>query len=175
MIIVHDRITVERQVLPRFFSHSSFASLRRQLNYFSFVRLGKGRQRESIYLNEAVVHLDDILTLKRRSSGSGGPVLSSAMLGPVPTARKHQSVSDRGARPLHRRNKNDSVQRGAPTTDFPSSSSCASVISDDEQPAGPFEQPKVALDLTQSTTDNDVLAGCQALLGLSAHGWLCDE
>ena len=37
-----------------------------QLNYFSWVRLGKGRQRESSYTNEDVIVLDDILHLKRR-------------------------------------------------------------------------------------------------------------
>ena len=69
-IVVHDRIQVEAKVLPRYFNHSSFASLRRQLNYFSFVRLGKGRQRESTYVNENVIELDDILHLKRRSSSA---------------------------------------------------------------------------------------------------------
>jgi len=65
-IVVHDRVQVEARVLPRYFNHSSFASLRRQLNYFAFVRLGKGRQRESSYTNEHVVVLEDILHLKRR-------------------------------------------------------------------------------------------------------------
>ena len=41
-LVVHDRIEVEAKVLPRYFNHSSFASLRRQLNYFSFTRIGKG-------------------------------------------------------------------------------------------------------------------------------------
>ena len=67
---------MEASVLPRYFNHSSFASLRRQLNYFSFVRLGKGRQRESAYINDGVVVLDDILNLKRRSSGSPPPTAS---------------------------------------------------------------------------------------------------
>jgi HSF-type DNA-binding len=71
-IVVHDRIQVEADILPRYFNHSSFASLRRQLNYFNFVRLGKGRQRESAYVNEHVVALDDILHLKRRSNSGGG-------------------------------------------------------------------------------------------------------
>jgi hypothetical protein len=44
-IVVHDRVRVEAEVLPRYFNHASFASLRRQLNYFSFTRVGKGRQR----------------------------------------------------------------------------------------------------------------------------------
>ena len=69
-IVVHDRVVVESKVLPCYFYHSSFASLRRQLNYFSFVRLGKGRQRESTYVNDGVVVLNDILALKRRSTGS---------------------------------------------------------------------------------------------------------
>lgn len=70
-IIVHDRLRVESQVLPKYFNHSSFASLRRQLNYFSFVRIGKGRQRgASTYCNEAVIQLRDILRLKRRTVGA---------------------------------------------------------------------------------------------------------
>jgi HSF-type DNA-binding len=77
-IVVHDRIKMEASVLPRYFAHSSFASLRRQLNYFSFVRLGKGRQRESTYINDVVVELDDILNLKRRSSGSPPPTAPAA-------------------------------------------------------------------------------------------------
>lgn len=71
-IVVHDRLKVEAHVLPRYFNHSSFASLRRQLNYFSFTRMGKGRQRGATYCNEGVVELEDILRLKRRSSVGGG-------------------------------------------------------------------------------------------------------
>lgn len=72
--MVHDRARVEAEVLPRYFNHASFASLRRQLNYFSFTRLGKGRQRGATYCNEGVVELDDILLLRRRPSGANaGP------------------------------------------------------------------------------------------------------
>jgi len=67
--VVHDRARVESEVLPRYFNHASFASLRRQLNYFSFTRIGKGRQRGATYTNEAVYELNDILRLKRRSVG----------------------------------------------------------------------------------------------------------
>jgi len=69
-MVVHDRARVEAEVLPRYFNHASFASLRRQLNYFSFTRVGKGRQRGATYCNEGVVELDDILNLKRRPSGA---------------------------------------------------------------------------------------------------------
>ena len=68
-IVVHDRNRVETEVLPRYFNHASFASLRRQLNYFNFARVGKGRQRGATYCNENVVNLDDILRLKRRAAG----------------------------------------------------------------------------------------------------------
>lgn len=68
-IVVHDRAKVESEVLPKYFNHASFASLRRQLNYFAFIRLGKGRQRGATYCNESVVDLDDILRLKRRAVG----------------------------------------------------------------------------------------------------------
>lgn len=72
-IMVHDRLKVEANILPRYFNHSSFASLRRQLNYFSFARLGKGRQRGATYCNESVMELEDILRLKRRSTTSAPP------------------------------------------------------------------------------------------------------
>lgn len=65
-IIVHDRNRVENEILPRFFNHSSFASLRRQLNYFAFSRVGKGKEKGAVYINEKVFKIDDILCLKRR-------------------------------------------------------------------------------------------------------------
>lgn len=71
-IVVHDRIKVENDILPRYFNHSSFASLRRQLNYFSFTRIGKGRQKGATYCNEGVIVLEDILRLRRRSTTSPG-------------------------------------------------------------------------------------------------------
>ncbi len=64
-IVVHDRKQIEKEVLPRYFNHSSFASLRRQLNYFAFVRLGRGRQKGATYFNDNVMVLEDILRLKR--------------------------------------------------------------------------------------------------------------
>ncbi|KAG7356727.1 HSF-type DNA-binding protein [Nitzschia inconspicua] len=80
-IVVHDRIKVEADVLPKYFNHSSFASLRRQLNYFSFARQGKGRQKCATYSNDQVVELEDILRLRRRPAPatSGGET-------PTPTA-----------------------------------------------------------------------------------------
>lgn len=85
-IVVHDRVKVESSILPRYFNHSSFASLRRQLNYFSFTRIGKGRQRGATYCNEGVVELLDILTLKRRSvvnQGSGSGAVDSNSVTPA--------------------------------------------------------------------------------------------
>ena len=67
---MHDRARVESEILPRYFNHASFASLRRQLNYFCFSRVGKGKQRGAIYCNNQVIELHDILRLKRRVSGS---------------------------------------------------------------------------------------------------------
>jgi hypothetical protein len=85
-IVVHDRIKVENEILPRYFNHSSFASLRRQLNYFSFTRIGKGRQKGATYCNEGVIVIEDILRLRRRStnvssgSASDGSSVSSSNL-----------------------------------------------------------------------------------------------
>lgn len=69
---MHDRARVQAEVLPRYFNHASFASLRRQLNYFAFTRVGKGRQKGATYCNEGVFELDDILTLKRRPAAATG-------------------------------------------------------------------------------------------------------
>jgi len=65
-IVVHDRNRVQAEVLPIYFNHASFASLRRQLSYFSFQRVGKGRCAGVTYTNDDVVELSDILQLKRR-------------------------------------------------------------------------------------------------------------
>lgn len=74
-IVVHDRAKVESDILPRYFNHASFASLRRQLNYFAFSRVGKGKQKGATYCNENVVDILDILRLKRRVVGSAIPVV----------------------------------------------------------------------------------------------------
>lgn len=57
---------MENEILPRFFNHSSFASLRRQLNYFAFSRVGKGKEKGAVYINDQVFEISDILRLKRR-------------------------------------------------------------------------------------------------------------
>lgn len=73
-IVVHDRSQVESEILPRYFNHASFASLRRQLNYFAFSREGKGKQKGATYTNDQVFDLGDILLLKRRLPGSSVPL-----------------------------------------------------------------------------------------------------
>lgn len=79
-IVVHDRIKVENEILPRYFNHSSFASLRRQLNYFSFTRIGKGRQKGATYCNEGVIVIEDILRLRRRSTSVSNNISSDSNL-----------------------------------------------------------------------------------------------
>jgi uncharacterized protein (DUF2249 family) len=87
-IVVHDRAKVESQVLPRYFNHASFASLRRQLNYFAFSREGKGKQKGATYTNDLVYELNDILRLKRRLPGSSEPLVQK----PAPTVSKKKAV-----------------------------------------------------------------------------------
>ncbi len=87
-IVVHDRSQVESQVLPRYFNHASFASLRRQLNYFAFSREGKGKQKGATYTNDQVYDLNDILYLKRRLPGSSDPLGQK----PAPDIAKKESV-----------------------------------------------------------------------------------
>ena len=200
-LVVHDRIQVEATVLPRYFNHSSFASLRRQLNYFSFVRLGKGRQRESTYINEGVIALDDILALRRRSAGAatGG--------GQAPHQHQHQDALTQGKGTLGHKERLEStpslpktyVESIVPVVHLPSSRSSpkstaakrakrakqvkkklnlplvnAPFVSEDEESQGKGPQGSgggVALDLTQPQTDPELLEGCTALLGLSGKLW----
>ena len=85
-IVIHDRKLVEEEVLPIYFNHKSFASLRRQLSYFSFVRAGKSSRGKVTYSNDAVFEIADILKLKRRSSS---------------TEKKHQSQQQQRSQKEH--------------------------------------------------------------------------
>lgn len=79
-IIVHDRHRLQSEVLPFYFNHTSFASLRRQLSYFSFTRVGKSRQSAVAYTNDAIMELPDILRLKRRvvtAPGQAGKAIAN--------------------------------------------------------------------------------------------------
>ena len=87
-IVVHDRIKVENEILPRYFNHSSFASLRRQLNYFSFTRIGKGRQKGATYCNEGVIVIEDILRLRRRSTSVSNALANDSNLGAASNPRR---------------------------------------------------------------------------------------
>ena len=73
---------MESEILPRYFNHSSFASLRRQLNYFSFSRIGKDNQHAATYYNDQVIQLSDILTLRRRSVGTSQEHLKKHVVPP---------------------------------------------------------------------------------------------
>eukprot|EP00578_Thalassiosira_sp_NH16_P006978 CAMPEP_0181119624 /NCGR_PEP_ID=MMETSP1071-20121207/23700_1 /TAXON_ID=35127 /ORGANISM="Thalassiosira sp., Strain NH16" /LENGTH=361 /DNA_ID=CAMNT_0023204181 /DNA_START=45 /DNA_END=1127 /DNA_ORIENTATION=- len=87
-IIVHDRNRVQAEVLPVYFNHASFASLRRQLSYFSFVRVGKSRQSGVTYTNDSVVDVSDIRKLKRRVVGKAGAAVKQQQQQP----KKKQQV-----------------------------------------------------------------------------------
>lgn len=180
-IVVHDRLKVEAKVLPRYFNHSSFASLRRQLNYFKFTRLGKGRQRGATYCNVGVIELDDILKLKRRSTtaGSSQPTVPVSMLG-----KRQRSVSLSSSSSSSNDGSHNSQQAKfqRPTVVSPRSTPIHQIEDD--------EEPRIALDLTVPADatnaqddyyypkthtrsirrhfplggDAEVLAGCQALL-----------
>lgn len=195
-IVVHDRVTVEAKVLPRYFNHSSFASLRRQLNYFSFVRLGKGRQKESTYVNEGVIVLEDILHLKRRSAGSAAVNQEEVMLKAQnvnTTVTQEDDSMEQGqgsvyvnsivpvvhlsatARPIDakQRKKRRRHVKSVEVLDVPLSTSpeVNNFISDEENSES---RQHVALDLTAPHHKHDadeIMAGCNALLGLTRKGW----
>ncbi len=177
-IIVQDRVTVEAKVLPKYFNHSSFASLRRQLNYFSFVRLGKGRQRQSSYVNESVYVLDDILLLKRRATGTNAvpsndllfPILQTPVPSSVETDIFTSNIFEEVVNSKRTTKRRRLVSKGTPLLKTKRSIvPTGNCVSEDEQ-----SEPKHVLDLTTpvESTDNDVLAGCSALLRLSSQTWM---
>jgi hypothetical protein len=185
-IVVHDRVNVEAKVLQRYFNHSSFASLRRQLNYFSFVRLGKGRQRESTYINEGVVELEDILHLKRRSAGIAAANQEEVtQQAHVHTRQEDDHVESRRTyvesvvpvvhlsapvRPIDMKHRKKRRRHVEPEFHLPRSRSPENnFISDEENSES---RQYIALDLTAPQNDADeIMAGCNALLGLTRKGW----
>lgn len=197
-LIVHDRIQVEATVLPRYFNHSSFASLRRQLNYFSFVRLGKGRQRESTYINEGVIGLDDILALRRRPSGAGGgqPTVATNNAN-TPEPREKPKTKDSAKPIISRKATKHYVDSIVPVVHLPAQTRppkltavkrnrrakhakktkpmhlppvSAPFVSEDEESQGKASKSLI-WDLTQPTNDPELLEGCTALLCLSGKSW----
>lgn len=185
-IVVHDRIEVEATVLPRYFNHSSFASLRRQLNYFSFVRLGKGRQRESAYVNEGVFELDDVLNLQRRS-GTGASTYAQrasaiireqlrAELEATAAKQKKNEPAEVGQKRRRRsllnrpkRRRPSKIRKDEATVEESESieSSERNVISEDETSS--LDKASVALDLNrvmEGKVEQDVLLGVEAMLAL---------
>jgi hypothetical protein len=190
-IEVHNRAQVEQKILPRYFNHNSFASLRRQLNYFCFTRLGKGRQKGAAYCNEAVIVMEDILKLKRRphvggATGFGTTTLAATPLPTVaPSTGKHQrsvsissieSSSDtqqvgplKKARlstitPLHLGHAFEQNKNPCPTLvlDLTTSRDHNGDFVTGSTPLRPL--PKAP---SSPTRDDDVLAGCRALLSFS--------
>jgi len=111
-IVVHDRSRVESEILPRYFNHASFASLRRQLNYFCFSRVGKGKQRGATYCNEQVIELHDILRLKRRVAGNVAQIPDSCK------ESKEEEIAQSIQQP--------SLQQDATVQSRPQSKSCPS-------------------------------------------------
>lgn len=185
-IVVHDRLRVESSVLPRYFNHSSFASLRRQLNYFRFTRIGKGRQRGATYCNEGVVVMDDILRLKRRSSTVGASNTNNTTV--------HNLISEMKIERSVSVSSSSSMDEEHDVHTHPFKKNRPSVVSPRTSPVQKVhgkEQPRIALDLTlpstasteqaqmslfprplprtmyKSNNDADVLAGCRALLSIS--------
>ena len=75
-LIIHDRSCITK-ILPRYFNHSSFPSFRRQLNNFKFTRVGRGRHKRTVYINNSVSELDDILRLKKREGSNNSQMHAS--------------------------------------------------------------------------------------------------
>jgi hypothetical protein len=145
------------------------------------VRLGKGRQRESIYVNSEVVDLEDILHLKRRSAGAtvatpgeaketqtstSDVVDESNHMAPVVSASDLSNVESTSHRTKRRRLVSKPIKNIPHRTISP----VDHFVSEDE-----LSQSKssIALDLTKPAlpADEEVIAGCNALLELATKGW----
>ena len=190
-IVVHDRRKIEADILQRYFNHSSFASLRRQLNYFSFTRIGKGRQRGATYYNDAVVDLSDILRLKRRSATANNTSNASNNTGnenqadsQEPPAEIHAKTQTSSPSPssqdIHSKHQNKRARHTKQPTPTLVSPNMSPVSHRSE------DEPRITLDLTVASNkkdclsswnsiyapklaggDADILAGCKALLSFS--------
>jgi HSF-type DNA-binding len=184
-IVVHDRVEVEGKVLPLYFNHSSFASLRRQLNYFSFIRLGKGRQRESTYINEKVIELEDILHLKRRTASGNTVQANPKELSGLATLCSQGSAkwsegqiaessdSSRMSTLEHSPKRRRSTTETVPTTISPRSDSPVESYPISEDDENSHRNQVIVLDLTKPDQkgDADFLAGCKNLLCLATKRW----
>jgi len=205
-IEVHNRAHVEQKILPRYFNHNSFASLRRQLNYFCFTRLGKGRQKGAAYCNEGVIVMEDILRLKRRPHVSGSSTTTSSQAPseeeedatPLQEATSSGSTSSRHQRSVSMSSAEPDPQTQVRPSKKPRlSTSITPLDLQDAFVQNRTPSPTIVLDLTtpserrgdlfvvstphrfQPSTplpsrsssspfrDDDVLAGCQALLSFS--------
>lgn len=173
-IVIHDRILVETEILPKYFNHASFASLRRQLNYFHFVRVGKGRQRGATYRHDAVFVMDDILRLKRRSAVEHEAASAAAAISAGHTtgsSSEEESISPasspRKKKSSCRKDKNDKDHSATRPTVVSPSLSMESSSDDDNEGTGSnntkkagkknkYKTPTIVLDLTQPTDLYDV-------------------
>jgi hypothetical protein len=135
------------------------------------------------------VELDDVLRLRRRSSGgASAPGKGDAKtfsclstqretkmdLGSVVSPDDQSFSTSAGARSLTRRRR--LPIRSKPKAVSPRSlSPVDSDLSEDNHTfASSLDKPYVALDLTRperTQTDDDILAGCSALLELASKGW----
>lgn len=203
-IEVHDRLKVESSILPRYFNHSSFASLRRQLNYFCFIRMGKGRQRGATYCNDGVIVMDDILRLKRRSTPVGSSTPSPPAVATPSTGKRERSLPQ--LQQVNTPSDDDEITRSnsqlqtrpakkaRPTIISPRSSPVFETEESSEEGQAEPQGRRISLDLTLPNAhalaqpylatpsphqqqgailpvvqlgEDDVLAGCRALLSFS--------
>lgn len=171
-IVVHDRIKVEAHVLPKYFNHCSFASLRRQLNYFKFVRLGKGRQLESTYVNDCVVDLDDVLTLKRRSTSLLVEQRLAVKADPRSIDETVVTLLSKGTMPLLTTTTmatEDLTEGFAEDQNSMLETETKQSVSD--HPTATANKGQKVLVGSGYDDHQEILAGCQALLGLSGKEW----
>ena len=123
-LIIHDRNRVQSEVLPSYYNHASFASFRRNLSYFSFVRLGRGRHTGAVtYIHDAVFNLTDILHLKRRAVGSppgGSTTISTRQPAPSSNDATQQSPKKKSPHSGVKRSRDQPIMQEELTKDVTS-------------------------------------------------------
>jgi hypothetical protein len=139
-------------------------------------------------VNEGVIVLEDILHLKRRSAGSAAvnqeEFIQKAQVSSTVT-QEDDNVQQGGvyvdsvvpvvhlsatARPIDVKQRKKRRRHVTPEFDLPRSTSLVNNIISDEDSSE--SKQYIALDLTAPHSESDeIMAGCNALLGLTRKGW----
>ena len=137
--VIHDRALVEAEILPKYFNHASFASLRRQLNYFHFIREGKGRMKGATYYNDAVFVIDDILKLRRRNEPVGATNTEKKVKPKVESSESDENETNEAAPKASSATSSRRKRKKAPSSPEPTEVKDSSAEDKEDAPAATID------------------------------------